>query len=81
MHANAGVVQPDLLVIDSTAEVITGEGTVNFREERYDLRLKGDSKRASLLALRGPIVVGGACLGRLARPPTSAAYLSPGLLP
>ncbi len=59
LHANAGVVQPDLLVIDSTAEVITGEGTVNFREERYDLRLKGDSKRASLLALRGPIVIGG----------------------
>jgi hypothetical protein len=59
LHANAGVVQPDLLVIDSTAEVITGEGTVDFRQERYDLRLKGDSKRPSVLALRGPIVIGG----------------------
>jgi uncharacterized protein involved in outer membrane biogenesis len=59
LHANAGVVQPDLLVIDSTAIVITGEGTVDFRQERYDLRLKGDSKRPSLLALRGPIVIGG----------------------
>jgi uncharacterized protein involved in outer membrane biogenesis len=59
LRANAGVVQPDLLVIDSTAEVITGEGTIDLRQERYDLRLKGDSKRPSLLALRGPIVIGG----------------------
>jgi uncharacterized protein involved in outer membrane biogenesis len=59
LHANAGVVRPNLLVIDSTAVVITGEGTVDLRQERYDLRLKGDSKRPSLLALRGPIVIGG----------------------
>ena len=59
MHATGGVVTPDLLVVDSTAVVITGEGTIDLREERYDLRLKGDSKRASLLALRGPIVIGG----------------------
>ncbi len=59
LHAKSGVVQPDLLVIDSTAVVITGEGTVDLRQERYDLRLNGDSKRPSLLALRGPIVIGG----------------------
>jgi uncharacterized protein involved in outer membrane biogenesis len=58
-HAKDGVAAPDLLVVDSTAEVITGEGSVDFRQERYNLRLKGDSKRASLLALRGPIVIGG----------------------
>jgi uncharacterized protein involved in outer membrane biogenesis len=59
VHAREGLVTPDLLVVDSTAEVITGEGTVDLRQERYDLRLKGDSKKASLLALRGPIVIGG----------------------
>ena len=59
VHATGGVVKPDLLVVDSTAVVITGEGTIDLREERYDLRLKGDSKRASLLALRGPILISG----------------------
>ena len=59
LHASGGIVKPDLLVIDSTAVVITGEGSVDLRQERYDLRLKGDSKRPSLLALRGPIVIGG----------------------
>ena len=59
MHATGGVVKPDLLVVDSTAVLITGEGTIDLREERYDLRLKGDSKRASLLALRGPILISG----------------------
>jgi len=58
-HAKDGVATPDLLVVDSTAELITGEGSIDFRQERYNLRLKGDSKRMSLLALRGPIVIGG----------------------
>ena len=59
LHAKEGLVTPDLLVVDSTAMVITGDGTVDLRQERYNLRLKGDSKRPSLLALRGPIVIGG----------------------
>ena len=36
-HAKDGVATPDLLVVDSTAEVITGEGSIDFRQERYDL--------------------------------------------
>lgn len=59
VHATGGVVKPDLLVVDSSAVVITGEGTIDLREERYDLRLNGASKRASLLALRGPILISG----------------------
>ena len=47
------------LVMDTEAEKILGEGTVNFETERYDLRFHAKSKRASLLALRGPIVVDG----------------------
>ena len=39
--------------------VITGEGTVDFRDEKYELTLKAKSKRPSLLALRGPIVIRG----------------------
>jgi len=59
MHVNEGVLTPDLFVIDSSEELITGEGSVDFRTERYDLRLKGDSRKPSLVALRGPIVIGG----------------------
>jgi len=67
-HAKDGVATPDLLVIDSTAELITGDGSVDFRQERYDLRLKGDSKHASLLALRGPIIIGGTFKVPVVRP-------------
>jgi uncharacterized protein involved in outer membrane biogenesis len=54
-----GRATPDVFVVDSSVERITGEGNVDFGSERYDLRLIADSKRASLLALRGPISIGG----------------------
>jgi uncharacterized protein involved in outer membrane biogenesis len=59
LHAQRGIMTPDLLVIDTSAVVITGEGTVDFRDEKYDLTLKAKSKRPSLLALRGPIMIRG----------------------
>jgi uncharacterized protein involved in outer membrane biogenesis len=54
-----GEMVPNLMVIDTTAVTINGDGSINFRDEKYDLHLKARSKKASLLALRGPIVVGG----------------------
>jgi uncharacterized protein involved in outer membrane biogenesis len=50
---------PSLFVVDSSEENITGEGEIDFRDERYKLRLKADSKRPSLVALRGPIRIEG----------------------
>ena len=47
------------LVIDTAAEKIDGEGSVDFAKESYALTLKAQSKRPSLLALRGPIHVDG----------------------
>jgi AsmA family protein len=47
------------LVIDTDAEKILGAGSIDFAKERYDLTLSAQSKRPSLLALRGPIVVDG----------------------
>ena len=38
---------------------ISCAGRVDFREERYKLRLKADSKRPSLVALRGPVRIEG----------------------
>jgi hypothetical protein len=59
VHVKDGVMEPDLLVADTSAELIQGEGSVDFRNEKYDLRLHADSKKPSILALRGPVVVGG----------------------
>jgi uncharacterized protein involved in outer membrane biogenesis len=50
---------PQLLVVDSSEEKITGEGEIDFSDERYNLRLKAQSKRPSLVALRGPIRIEG----------------------
>jgi uncharacterized protein involved in outer membrane biogenesis len=57
--AENGTMTARTLVMDTEAEKILGEGSVNFATERYDLRLNAQSKRASLLALRGPIIVDG----------------------
>jgi uncharacterized protein involved in outer membrane biogenesis len=47
------------LVMDTDVEKVVGEGSVDLAQERYDLTLDAKSKRPSLLALRGPIVVTG----------------------
>ena len=47
------------LVMDTQVEKILGEGNVDFSGERYDLALNAHSKRASVLALRGPILIDG----------------------
>ena len=54
-----GIFVPQVFVVDSSEEKITGEGEIDFRDERYKLRLKADSKRPSLVALRGPIRIEG----------------------
>ncbi len=54
-----GALDPQVFVVDSSEEKITGEGEIDFRDERYNLRLDADSKRASLVALRGPIRIEG----------------------
>jgi len=54
-----GKVTPDIFVVDSSEEHINGEGDIDLAEETYGLRLVAKSKRASLLALRGPIRIAG----------------------
>ena len=67
-HAKGGVLTPDLFVVDTSAELITGSGSVDFRSEQYDLHLKADSKTPSILALKGPVVVGGTFKAPAVRP-------------
>jgi uncharacterized protein involved in outer membrane biogenesis len=54
-----GIADAKMLVVDTEAAKILGQGAIDFREERYDLELKAQSKRPSLLALRGPIEIDG----------------------
>lgn len=68
--AKQGVMVANNLVADTSAVSIQGEGSVNMREERYDLVLKAKSKQASPLALRGPIVVKGSFKHPQVRPAT-----------
>jgi uncharacterized protein involved in outer membrane biogenesis len=68
LHAKNGVLTPELFVVDTSAELITGTGSINFREGKYDLHLKADSKDPSLLALKGPIVIGGTFAKPVIRP-------------
>jgi hypothetical protein len=59
---------PQLMVVDTSAETINGRGSVDFRNEKYDLYLKAQSKKPSMLALRGPIVIGGTFKSPVVRP-------------
>lgn len=57
--AENGVMDAKTLVVDTEAEKILGQGSIDFAKERYDLKLNAQSKRPSLIALRGPIVIDG----------------------
>jgi len=63
-----GQMASQFLVIDTSAETIYGSGGIDFRDEKYDLHLMASSKKASILALRGPIVVGGTFKTPVIRP-------------
>ena len=54
-----GIMDAKTLVVDTEAAKILGDGRIDFRNERYDLKLKAQSKRPSLIALRGPIAIEG----------------------
>ena len=47
------------LVVDTAAEKVIGQGSADFKNEKYDFRLEAKSKRPSLMALRGPIIIDG----------------------
>ena len=57
--AENGKMTPRTLVMDTDTEKILGEGSVDFINERFDLKLTAQSKKPSVLALRGPILVDG----------------------
>ena len=68
VQVKRGVLVPDLMVIDTSEELIRGTGSVDLAAEKYDLRLQADSKQPSLLALRGPVTIGGTFKAPVVRP-------------
>jgi len=57
--AKDGTLLARSLVMDTEKEKILGEGSIDFKTERYDLTLKAHAKSPSLVALRGPIIIDG----------------------
>jgi uncharacterized protein involved in outer membrane biogenesis len=54
-----GTVKPHLLVVDTSAVRIDGDGTIDLDNEVPAITLRAKSKKFSIFALRGPIVIGG----------------------
>jgi len=68
LHAKDGTLVPDVMVIDTSAELIRGKGSVDFAREQYDLELAADSKQPSLVALRGPVMITGTFKAPIVKP-------------
>ena len=49
-----GVMTPRTLVIDTDTALITGKGMISLTDEKFDMEIKGQSKKPTL-SLRGPI--------------------------
>jgi uncharacterized protein involved in outer membrane biogenesis len=56
---NKGLMTAQRMAFDTTDTVIKGEGTINLRDERLDMRLKPLPKDHSLVSLRSPLLVTG----------------------
>jgi uncharacterized protein involved in outer membrane biogenesis len=54
-----GQVKPRVFTVDTSAVRIDGEGSIDLDHETIGLDLHSQSKKFSLFALRGPIVIGG----------------------
>ncbi|WP_419808622.1 AsmA family protein [Sphingomonas sp.] len=54
-----GVGTTDPLLIDTAAHVLSGQGSIDLREERLDLRLAAGSKSFSLFGRPNPVTIGG----------------------
>lgn len=59
LNLDNGVVKTDALVLDTPETLVTGQGTINLKNERMDLRMVGRSKEVQIFATHVPVLVGG----------------------
>jgi AsmA family protein len=58
-QVDKGVMNARTFIIDTDAALSTGKGTVSLADEKLDLSIHGDPKKATPVALGGPIEIGG----------------------
>src|SRR5262249_12794207 len=58
-EAKDGVMTLNQFVFDTDVVQVSGEGTLNLRDERVDLKLTGHPKKPRLVRVRAPITVTG----------------------
>jgi uncharacterized protein involved in outer membrane biogenesis len=58
-QVDKGVMAARTFIIDTDAALSTGKGTVSLADEKLDLSIHGDPKKATPVALGGPIEIGG----------------------
>jgi AsmA family protein len=68
MEAVNGVLKPRTLLLDTTRTRVRGTGQISLRDELLDLHLRTEAKDTSLLALRGPLYLGGSFANPVVRP-------------
>jgi AsmA family protein len=54
-----GVLKPKILVVDTEAANVLGEGLINLQNETVDFRLRTEPKHAGILSLHAPVQVRG----------------------
>ena len=55
----AGVLRPNVLILDTQVTTITGSGTIDLAREQLDITLNQKTKNTSPLALRSPLLLRG----------------------
>lgn len=68
MEATNGVLKPRALILDTARTRVRGNGQISLRDETLDLHLRTEAKDTSLLALRGPLYLGGSFADPVVRP-------------
>jgi uncharacterized protein involved in outer membrane biogenesis len=68
MEATNGVLKPRTLILDTARTRVRGKGQISLRDESLDLHLRTEAKDTSLLALRGPLYLGGSFADPVVRP-------------
>ncbi|MEJ7670312.1 MAG: AsmA family protein [Casimicrobiaceae bacterium] len=77
--AQQGRLNVSTLVLDAAHTTLQGEGSIDLRDERLDLRIVAHPKEWSLFALRGPILVTGTLADPTVTPDVAGIALRTGV--
>ncbi len=58
-HLHDGVMQAQRIILDTDVVLVNGAGSIDLRDERINLSLRGKPKKFRLIRIDAPIVIGG----------------------